>query len=201
MQLPRFLKFSAFIAALLPLAAWGNAGSPITYAQNGQLVAELVSNGGTFDHTVAPFDVLGTSAPFFAASAAGNTTVGGFPVTPVGTAVSLGSYTAGTELYYELHNYVPGSPVVLNSVSTGTPSFLPVFGLQAATITYSGGGLIATIAFDELASGVGPYDDLTFTLTLSPLAAVPEPSTYALMLAGLGFVGFVTHRRRVQSRA
>jgi len=28
------------------------------------------------------------------------------------------------------------------------------------------------------------------------VAAVPEPSTYALMLAGLGFVGFVANRRR-----
>lgn len=30
------------------------------------------------------------------------------------------------------------------------------------------------------------------------LAAVPEPETYALMLAGLGFVGFTAHRRKNQ---
>jgi hypothetical protein len=29
-----------------------------------------------------------------------------------------------------------------------------------------------------------------------PVAAIPEPSTYALMLAGLVLVGFVAHRRR-----
>jgi hypothetical protein len=37
------------------------------------------------------------------------------------------------------------------------------------------------------------FDNLTVT---SNVAAIPEPSTYALMLAGLGFVGFVANRRR-----
>jgi len=37
-------------------------------------------------------------------------------------------------------------------------------------------------------------DNIAFTV--SAVAAIPEPSTYALMLAGLGFVGFVARRRR-----
>jgi hypothetical protein len=40
----------------------------------------------------------------------------------------------------------------------------------------------------------GPYaviDDLTFTTT-----PIPEPSTYALLLAGLGLLGFMARRRR-----
>ena len=38
----------------------------------------------------------------------------------------------------------------------------------------------------------------TYPITETITAAVPEPSTYALMLAGLGLVGFVATRRRRQ---
>ena len=34
--------------------------------------------------------------------------------------------------------------------------------------------------------------------TLSAVAAVPEPETYALMLAGLGVLGFIARRRKAQ---
>jgi hypothetical protein len=43
----------------------------------------------------------------------------------------------------------------------------------------------------------GANEDLDIGVRIqSGVAAIPEPSTYALMLAGLGFVGFVAHRRR-----
>ena len=33
-------------------------------------------------------------------------------------------------------------------------------------------------------------------LTMGVAAAVPEPQTFAMLLAGLGFVGFMARRRR-----
>jgi hypothetical protein len=39
------------------------------------------------------------------------------------------------------------------------------------------------------------------TLTAVPVGAIPEPETYALMLGGLGLVGWMARRRRSQSAA
>jgi hypothetical protein len=39
-------------------------------------------------------------------------------------------------------------------------------------------------------------EGFTESIWYSPTAAVPEPETYAMMLAGLGFMGFISRRRR-----
>jgi hypothetical protein len=36
----------------------------------------------------------------------------------------------------------------------------------------------------------------TYPVTESITAAVPEPETYAMMMAGLGMIGFMARRRR-----
>jgi hypothetical protein len=53
------------------------------------------------------------------------------------------------------------------------------------SVSFTGGGVAGGFTFQQ-------DTDNGVTLT----AAIPEPSTYALMLAGLGFVGFVANRRR-----
>lgn len=50
----------------------------------------------------------------------------------------------------------------------------------------------------ELSSGVSSATDLTVTTSVA--AAVPEPETYATLLAGLGLIGAVTRRRRLVAR-
>ena len=39
------------------------------------------------------------------------------------------------------------------------------------------------------------YNDAAGTLTFNQVAAIPEPETYALLLAGLGMLGFMGRRR------
>jgi len=59
----------------------------------------------------------------------------------------------------------------------------------------------ASAAFLEFSQAIGPIEGLTPGKVLIDdlylgVAAIPEPGTYAMLLAGLGFVGFMARRRR-----
>jgi len=79
-----------------------------------------------------------------------------------------------------------GGALVASSATlspTGTASFL--------ASGYS--GLVDTVVVSSPLQAFYAMDDFTFH---APVAAVPEPQTWALMLAGLGVVGFVRRQRR-----
>lgn len=75
---------------------------------------------------------------------------------------------------------VSGTAYVVDGIGSGTDS---LYTLNTATGSLT---LIGALGVSDGLSG----------LAFNNVAAVPEPSTYALMLAGLGVVGFVAGRRR-----
>ena len=84
---------------------------------------------------------------------------------------------------WEMTFATPGSFTSLSLVSS---SFVP-----GLTFSLSAGKVVV----DWLGTGTGPHDFVAvFNVGTAP--AVPEPETYALMLAGLGIVGFMARRRR-----
>ncbi len=64
--------------------------------------------------------------------------------------------------------------------------------LTIAPFTLAAGSHSLTIS-GIVGSGGGSY---SATLALAPVAVVPEPETWALMLAGVGAVGFLARRRK-----
>ena len=85
--------------------------------------------------------------------------------------------------------------------SSGPDDFLSFS--QAAPLMFDFGNQgMLVIALDAIATLASPggkvYGDLYATASLAPasITAVPEPASYALMLAGVAVVAFVARRRR-----
>ena len=106
----------------------------------------------------------------------------------VGVAVYLVEYGKQTVFARAVRYFI--------DVLTGVPSI--VFGLFVYIV------LILSGTFGSFAASTNPLSAGVYTLSLFMnektdvvrVAAIPEPETYALMLGGLGIVGFIARRRR-----
>lgn len=100
--------------------------------------------------------------------------------------------------------------VYLTGLNLGGETISPInvkgsFAYEAITMTYwsrnRDGSLGQEVsAYYNVATGAGDIAALTAVyaaaMSGAPVAAVPEPETYAMMLAGLGMVSLVARRRR-----
>jgi hypothetical protein len=67
------------------------------------------------------------------------------------------------------------------------------FAIMDGRTTEQYGSFDYIIGFNDSSNGDADYDDFVIGVNFAP---IPEPETYALMLAGLGIVGFAARRRK-----
>lgn len=131
----------------------------------------------------------------------------GFNRTPVGAGVFTDTYTfllAGAA-------YLTTGSVTSSQVGSQDIDFTSIRIMQGATTfaTFANNGtdaqefyalsptLLAAGAYSLVINGMQSADGASYGGNLAvAVAAVPEPETYALLLAGLGVLGFVARRRR-----
>lgn len=175
LQIKKSLIVAGVVATLFSTASQAGLGDT------------LVSSGGnvliTFEGTDAGYDSFVSV----------NGGVEFFPnhATTVGSIVDLGYFAAGTVLDVQLR--VVNTGFVWHTGSGANN----VDGLAHANVTYNYGAPGRTlVGFEDLYGGGDlDFNDHKFSFTIST-APIPEPETYALMLAGLGVLGFVARRRK-----
>ena len=104
----------------------------------------------------------------------------------VGDTVDLGTFAPGTELLFRLHVNNTGFDYF-----TGPASRNPD-GHTHARVQSNWQPGTTLVSFEDLFNGPFDYNDLSFSFTNtvgSDGGAVPEPTSWAMMLLGFGFVG------------
>ncbi|MFY9513322.1 MAG: FxDxF family PEP-CTERM protein [Rubrivivax sp.] len=92
-----------------------------------------------------------------------------------------------------------GATVFLYKGEVGSGTFVSGFGFDSSSVTASITPLTAGLYYYLVSATVGSgavAGSYTLTSQALPVALVPEPESYALMLAGLAIVGFISSRRR-----
>jgi hypothetical protein len=125
-----------------------------------------------------------------------------------GTTYQLSFYWAGTELSnrtgyqsIQLTGSLGGDPFAttpyLNSNGVGTPGSFSGWMLENFTFTANASSeLLSFLAVGTPAGNLPPFALLDGV----SLTAVPEPSTWAMMLVGFGGLGYAAFRRRIEAR-
>lgn len=158
--------------------AFSGAGMDLTAANNQAYGSSFTFFGGPVnvfsgDGTYAPYNT-GTADPD--APVNGGPTINGVIDAAAGTiTVDMSNWTAN----WNGTNFNQGAPVVTGTYNSGSNSFD-----IAWTSTVVGGAF----------NGQTGAWSLQGTVTAAP---IPEASTYGMMLAGLGLVGFAVRRRKL----
>lgn len=177
------LKKSLLLAALLGATLTAQAdvaivGGKIMVKDTGKVTATFLGSDAGYNDVV--FFENNTSTQLFSGHS-----------TPVGTTIDLGTFAAGTVLNFRMHVDNTGNNFYMGPASVNFDNVFHAAVTQTSNST-------AVVGFEDLQGGGDrDYNDIQFKVT-NVTAAVPEPETYAMMLSGLGLLGFLARRRKAK---
>jgi hypothetical protein len=194
-----------------PADGGGAVGNNVISQTEGYTGAQLYLSGTnvTVTYTFLGYEAGNTNAFFAPVGGPGSFTTG---TSSVGSTITLTGLNSGLLSFM----YTTTPPNTAGSVTNGSnpssgsnlPNFFVSLGTGAGftgdhTINgvTPGSGTTAVIAFDDNGAPDADYDDLVVRITVTggTLTAVPEASTWAMMILGFLGVGFVAYRRRENS--
>ena len=168
--------------------------APIAIAAAALVALPTLSSAETFEHFSAPGFVTETTSVVDSYL---------MPVAPVGSTVASYSVLSPSSGFSDTATVNFASPITSFTFLWGSPDSYNLLSDGTVSVTgstfSSGTGNNAESTLYTFVDAMG-FNSLTFSTTgvafevaVSP---VPEPETYALLLAGLGALGFVIRRRK-----
>ena len=113
----------------------------------------------------------------------------------MGDFVNLGSVHAGDVLTFRI-NVVTTGETLFSDKSLNADGINHVYSTAFSGDAIHGIPAGTYVGFEDLRGGGDfDYDDETFVFT--NVAAIPEPETYAMLLAGLGIIGWMVRRNGI----
>jgi hypothetical protein len=188
---PNFFRISALLAGCLTFTAFAVPARAATVTFDWTLAGPATSLGG--------FGALGSGSGTFAVTTGTNGDlitgmtgeIGGNSVTllPIGTSGS-------DDLLFPIGASFKGgvSVVDLDTSGIAVSTTLGEFHIFGDGSPFSSGTVSGNDIFETGPNGFGVG-------TLAVAAAVPEPSTWAMMLLGFCGLGFIAHHRRIRNTA
>lgn len=166
-------SFACLSAYAFPIADPGTEGF-LVIASGGDVVATYEGNSASYSNDLYLVNT--------------NTFIFNNHASAVGSTVDLGTFAAGTELLFKLHVNNTGDNFFSGPASRNADNN------AHARVQSDWQPGVTLVSFEDLLNGPFDYNDLSFSFT-NTTNAIPEPETYALLLAGLGVVGAIARRR------
>ena len=188
------LLVSPTVFAAFPIASAGTEGQKVVVGQTGEIVATYQGNSAWNNNTLfLMLDAFGN--PGDDGNLANDLMIFNNKDSAVGTAVSLGTFNAGTELMFRLNTVLWSDPRNIRNFYTGEASRNADNHTHARVeADWKPGETL--VSFEDLYGGLYNYNDMSFSFTNTFAAPVPEESTLVLSLAGLSLIGWMRRRKK-----
>jgi hypothetical protein len=177
-----------------PITGIYNPTGTTSVQTGGKRNATITTTAGALTATFLGFEALDTDT--FTFSLASGTLTNKTAVPDISSI--FGNVLAG-DLSFTFADLFAGTTVINGGTGVGVSGMFTSYmvfgtGTGGGFTPYTKGGLYdVVIGFNDGLQVDGDYDDMIIGLKVT---AIPEPETYALLLAGLGAVGFIARRRQ-----
>jgi PEP-CTERM motif len=182
---------AAFLAATSATGVDTYTGFSIT----GSTPSPITRNAGPYGYTASV-----TTTSFFGAGTTANPWLSTNTATD---AITFGSFTGGVQAVggnffgSDISGLFSAGDVTLTATdASGSVTQTIVGATTSSFLGFVSTGLMTSLVLSAVQPAATFLWPTTDNLTLGVAAAVPEAQTYAMMLAGLGVLGFMARRRR-----